>query len=194
MRILVITASALALTGCALTDASLDVSHDAEVVQPGPLSETESLTFVRGTLDDLRQDVERIGYKNNSLGMKTADIRTDEPITDIVMAAIEHAVESNGHLLGDSGIEISGAVNHFWVESDMNFWSVEVIGDVEATLSFTDTDSGASLYSRAYKGTYSDKVQVVTDGAYNKAISGAINSLIDEIVFDEDLADALRQP
>jgi len=180
------------LGGCALTDATLEVSHDPEIAQEGPLAEAVSVTFVPGTLEDTRQDQERIGYKKNGFGMNTADLTTDRPVTDIVMDAIVHAIEANGHTVGDSGVGVSGEISHFWVDLDQNFWSVEVIGSVDATLRFTDTVSGDLLYERGYKGSYSDKVQVVTNSTYDAAISGAVGNLIDEIVFDEDLAEVLR--
>ena len=191
MKRIVILASFAMLGGCALTDASLDVGHDAEVVQQGPLSETESVTFTPGALEDLRADKDRIGYKTNGFGMKTADIATDEPVTDVIMNAIVHAFESNGHVRGDDGVRIDGTINNFWVETDTNFWSIEVIGNVEALLTFVDPASGASIYERTYSGSYSDKRQMVTENAYNEAISGAVQSLIDDVIFDEQLAEAL---
>ncbi|HEY5642751.1 MAG TPA: hypothetical protein VIS31_07730 [Woeseiaceae bacterium] len=187
------------LGGCALTDATLEVSHDPESVQTGPLAEAVSVTFVPGALEDARQDQQRIGYKKSGTGVNTANLTTDKPVTDIVMDAIVHAIEANGHTVGDSGVGVSGEVSLFWVDLEQSLWraevignSVEVVGSVEATLRFTDTASGDLLYERGYKGSYSDKVQIVTNGTYDAAISGAIGNLIDEIVFDEDLAEVLR--
>lgn len=193
MKTILTLAGALMLAGCALTDAQLDVSHDPETTQEGPIAEVESITFVPGEIADLREDTERIGYKKNGFGMNTADITTDKPVGDIVRDAIVHAIETNGHVVGDSGVGISGSISNFWVDLDQNFWSVEVLGNVAASLVFTDTESGDVLYTRDYKGSYSDKVQVVTNGTYDAAISGAVANLIDEIVFDEDLAEALRE-
>lgn len=193
MRRILLLASALSLTGCALTDAQLDVSHDPAAAQEGPIAEVESIIFVPGEIADLREDTERIGYKKNGFGMNTADITTDKPVGEIVRDAIVHAIETNGHAVGDTGIGISGSVSNFWVDLDQNFWSVEVIGNIATSLTFTDTESGDVLYSRDYKGSYSDKVQVVTNSTYDDAISGAVANLIDEIVFDEDLAEALRE-
>ena len=179
------------LGGCALTDASLDVGRDTAVVQQGPLSEANAVTFTPGVIEDLRDDKERIGYKTNGFGMKTADITTDEPVTDVVISAMVHAFETNGHELGDDGVRITGAINNFWVKTDTNFWSVEVIGNIEARFAFADAATGARLYERTYSGSYSDRRQIVTDGAYNEAISRTVQSLIDEVVFDEELAEAL---
>ncbi len=192
VRILITATAILCLSGCALTDASLDVGHDEEIVQSGPISDVQTLTFVPSGLIDNRDDKDRIGYKTNGFGMKTADITSDEPVEDIIMGAIIHAAESNGHVVGDAGVGVSGSVNQFWVGTDTNFWSVDVIGDIEVNLVFTDTASGSLLYERTYTGNFSDGRQVVTEAAYNEAISGAVQSLIDEIVFDEDLAEALR--
>lgn len=191
MKHLVLLVAFFFMTGCALTDATLDVGHDPEKVQSGPIAEANSVSFVPGILDDRREDKDRIGYKKNGFGMNTADITSDTPVTDIVMNAIVHAVESNGHTVSDSGIAISGSVNQFWVDLDANFWSTEVLGNVEASIAFTGTESGEIVYERIYRGSYSDKVQIITNKSYDAAISGAIGSLVDEIVFDEDLAEAL---
>jgi len=187
------------LGGCALTDAALDVSHNPDNVQEGPLAEVASVTFVPGALEDTRQDQARVGYKKNGFGVNTAQLTTEKPVSDIVMDAIVHAIEANGHTVGDSGVGVSGEISYFWVDLDQSLWRAEVIGnsvdivaDVEATLRFTDTASGDLLYERGYKGSYSDKAQIVTNDTYGLAISAAVGNLIDEIVFDEDLAEVLR--
>ena len=187
------------LGGCALTDATLDVSHSPDNVQEGPLAEVASVTFVPGALEDTRQDQARVGYKKNGFGVNTAQLTTEKPVTDIVMDAIVDAIEASGHTVGDSGVGVSGEVSYFWVDLDQSLWRAEVIGNsvdivagVEATLRFTDTVSGDLLYERGYKGSYSDKVQIVTNETYGLAISAAVGNLIDEIVFDEDLAEVLR--
>jgi uncharacterized lipoprotein YajG len=181
------------VSGCATTDATLDVGHDPESVQSGPLSEVGSIAVVPGVLEDLRPDRERIGFKKNGFGSNMADITSEEPVTDIVMNAVVHAFESNGHAVGKQGLTITGSVNQFWVDIDQNFWSIEVIGNVEAALVFADSVSGDTVYQRVYKGSYSEKRQMVTNTAYTDAISGAVSSLINEIVFDEDLAEALTR-
>ena len=191
VKFLIVAILAAASTGCALTDATLAVAHDPELVQNGPLSEVDSLQLTIGEFTDNRDDQERIGYKKNGFNQNTADITTETAVTSIVADAVAHAFTTNGHATGYGPLVVSGAVNRFWLDTDPNFWSIEVIGTVEAYVEVSARASGDTIYRQTYSGSYKDNRQAVTNAAYDEVISGAVSSLIDEIVFDEDLADAL---
>lgn len=193
MKLVVALSLVFVIAGCALTDAELDVTHDPGTTHVGPLSEVAAITFVPVEMADLREDTERIGYKKNGHGANTANIRTEEPVSEIVREALVHAMESNGHVIGGEGVAIRAAIRIFWVDLNKSTASVEVIGTVSVSLSFSDGEDGDSIYERDYKGSYSHRSRVPTNGDYDAAISGAVANLIDEIVFDEDLAAALSE-
>ena len=124
--------------------------------------------------------------------MEMADIISEQPVTDLVAQALEQAAVENGHTIGNGGLRISGSVNRYWLETDVNFWSLEMIGTVEAELIFEDSTSGEVLYHTTYHGSYKENRQLATASAYEDIMIGALNSLIEEVVFDDDLASVLR--
>lgn len=191
-KLLILAAITLALQGCALTDAELDVGHDPNVVNEGPISDAESRVFMVTGLEDAREDQVRIGYKKNGFGQNTADITTQRPVTDIIQQALDHAIVSNGHSLGSDGILISGKVNQFWIDVDVNFSHIEMICNIETDLLFKDSTLGAVFYTNTYRGSFREKKQIATESNYREVVQGAVQALIDEIAFDEDLADAIR--
>ena len=192
-KLLMIAGVGLAMQGCALTDATLDVGADATVVGQGPLSEAEAVSFVINEFEDAREDQVRVGYKKNGFGQNMGDITTAQPVTVIVADAISAAAVANGHTLGETGIAVDGVVNEFWVETDINFTNIEMVCNIVADLKFSDTQTNSAIYSVTYSASYSDKKQMGTEKNFAEIIDGAIQALVDEFVFDEELAEALRE-
>ncbi len=190
-KFLIIAGAGLFLQGCALTDAELDVGPQMEAINTGPLSQADPRVFTVNDFEDAREDTARVGYKKNGFGQNMGDIGTAEPVTTIVADAIEAAVVANGHTIGDGQIAIDGIVNRFWIETDINFTNIEIACNIEADVSFKDIATDEVIYSTSYAGSYSDKKQMATEGNFKEIIDGAIGALIDEIVYDEDLAEAL---
>ena len=181
------------IQACAFTDATLDVSHDPEASFVGPLEQIESLTFSDPILEDKRVDRDRIGWKKNGYGMNTADIMTAEPVTDIVSKAITAGLSDNGHKQSENGrIAISGTLNRFWFETDMNFWTVEFIGDVQCSLNFVDTLTNTTIYSSDYAGNYSEKKAGGLNKTWQRIMGKAVDKLVEDIIFDEDLLEAIE--
>jgi uncharacterized lipoprotein YajG len=192
-RILVIAAMLL-LQACAFTDSTLKVEHDAAVDITGPISEAGVIAFSAPQLEDARLDKARIGWKKNGYGMNTADITSEQAVDVILENAIIDAIKDNGHTMTDDGrVLITGTVDRFWFDTDMNFWTVEFIGDVQCTLNFVDSATNTPIYSSSYSGTYKEKTAGGLEKTWTEVMSKAIDKLIEDIVFDEDLKDALAE-
>lgn len=182
----------LLVQSCAFTDASLKLEHDDAVNITGPISEAEGIAFSAPRLEDARLDKARIGWKKNGYGMNTADITSEQPVDVIMENAIIDAIKDNGHSVAEDGeVTISGTVDRFWFETDMNFWTIEFIGDVQCTLNFTDPVTDKIIYSSSYSGTYKEKKGGGYVKTWTEVMNKAIGKLIEDIVFDEDLTDAL---
>jgi len=192
MKKLLVIATLFLLQSCALTDAALQVEHDDEVNITGPISEAGGIVFSAPQLEDARLDKARIGWKRNGFGMNTADITTEQPVDVIVENAIIDAIKDNGHSVADDNqIRITGTVDRFWFETDVNFWSIEFIGDVQCTLEFFDSETNSAIYSSSYSGTYKEKTAAGYVKTWTEVMGKAIDKLIEDIVFDEDLKEAL---
>ena len=187
-----VIAAILMIQACAFTDATLKVEHDDEVNITGPISEAGGIAFSAPQLEDARLDKARIGWKKNGFGMNTADITSEQTVDVIVENAIMDAIKDNGHSVAEDGqVRITGTVDRFWFETDVNFWSIEFIGDVQCTLDFIDSATSTSIYSSSYSGTYKEKTAAGYVKTWTEVMSKAIDKLIEDIVFDEDLTDAL---
>ena len=193
MKKIVIMAVVLLVQACAFTDASLKVEHDEEANVIGPLSETKGISFSPPQLEDARLDKARIGWKKNGFGMNTADITSEEPVDVIVENAITDAIKDNGHLIEDDGrVSISGTVDRFWFDMDVNAWTIEFIGDIQSTLEFVDTTTNSTIYKSTYSGNYKEKTGAGYVKTWTEVMGKAIDNLIEDIVFDEDLSEALE--
>ena len=190
---LALAAAVTLLHGCAFTPAKLDVQVHPETNVAGPLRDVEPIKFSRTQLEDARPDKARIGWKKNGFGVNTADITTTQPVDEIVESTIDKAIADSRHSLSDDGvIQIAGTVDRFWFDTDMNFWTVTFIGEVTCTLDFLDAQTKQSIYKSRYSGSY----KVNTAGGYSKTwtevMAQALDKLIEDVVLDEDLAQALK--
>jgi uncharacterized lipoprotein YajG len=178
---------------CAFTDAKLSVQHNNAANIVGPISEIEKLAFDSPVLEDRRLDKARIGWKKNGYGQHTADITTVQPVTEIVQNALTDAIGDNGHSVSkDSSIKVTGSVDRFWFETDMNFWTVEFIGDVQCTLNFLDAATNKTIYTSVYKGTNKKKTGGGLEKTWTEVMGAAVDNLIENIVFDDELSEALQ--
>lgn len=180
------------LYGCAFTDAKLEVQHNTDANFTGPLGGVESLAFNAPQLEDVREDKDRIGWKKNGYGANTADITTVKEVNSIVSDGIVAGLVHNDHtIVDDARVKIEGTVDRFWFDMDVNFWTVEFIGDVQCSLKFIDTLTNESVYESTYSGNYSEKKGGGLNKTWANVMSKALDKLVEDIMFDEDLAEVL---
>lgn len=188
-RILALAAIATLAQGCALTDAALEVDPAALEYSTGPLSEANSTAILVEAIDDARDDTMRVGYKKNGFGQNMGDIATARPVTELIQEALAKGLEKNGHTIAGGDVQVTGVLNRFWVDFDVNFSNIEILGNVDAD--FTFSDANGVVYTQGYSTTYSDKFQMGTEKNLQKVVAGTIAKLVDEVSYDEDLAEAL---
>ncbi|MEQ8205049.1 MAG: hypothetical protein RIA65_02650, partial [Woeseia sp.] len=116
---------------------------------------------------------------------------TVAPVTDVVSVALEQALIVNGHVLGNDDILISGAVRRFWTESDMNFSNIELLSYIDILLTFVDARTRDVLHERTYSGHGSVKVSIVSEKKITESLVAAVTNLVEDLVMDEDLVEAL---
>ena len=87
---------------------------------------------------------------------------------------------------------MSGEIKVFWFETDVNFWDVEFIGQIECDLSFSTEHR--ELYRNSYVGSYNHRSSGAwSDQPFHIAMNGALASLAEDIAYDAELAAALSQ-
>ena len=193
LRIVLILIATAITSGCAFTDASLKVDYDESHATRGPISRTAPIAFQMSEFTDSREDTDRIGYKRNTYGAKTADITTEQPVTSIVSDALKASIKHNGHTLSEQGeIIIRGDVTQFWFDADVDFWTVTFMGTVATTLEFVDSASQTSIYQSDYQGYYEKKAAGGLEQTWTDVMELALENMIDSIVKDPQLAKALR--
>ncbi|MEM1412102.1 MAG: YajG family lipoprotein [Pseudomonadota bacterium] len=194
MKLITLILCLLMLQACAFTDAQLEVQHSESADIVGPISEPEPLVFSSPVLTDNRADTLRIGWKKNGFGQNTADITTAEPVEAIVQAALVDAIEDNGHSTGKNpSIAITGTVDRFWFDMDANFWTIDFIGDVKSSLRFADAETSEVIYESSYQGTYKERKAGGLEKSWTEVMGKAVDMLIEEIVYDDELAEAIRE-
>lgn len=191
-NLLIAVASAIFLSGCAFTNATLQVEYDEAHATKGPISRVKPLTFEMVEFTDSRKDKDRIGFKRNGFGQKTADITTEMSVTDIVEESLRTSLLHNGHELSELGtILVKGDVSEFWFDFDPNFWTIRFMGTVESRVEFTNTATGSIIYANDYRGYYEKETGGGLEKTWTEVMKLALENMIDSIVKDPALALAL---
>lgn len=181
------------LQGCAFSQSVLEVEHSAEANFRGPISAVDGFEILRPVLSDQRADRNRIGAKKNGYGMETADISSSKPVEDILASAIVAGFQANGHSLGETNaISVTGDVKRFWFDTDVNFWTVEFTGEVQCSLKFF-SHGGDLIHQGNYTGAHSIKKGGGLEKTWTEVMSKAVDNLVEDIMFDEDLVEAMQQ-
>ena len=193
-RFPLVAVTILALGGCAFTTATLDVGLKPTDTGRGPLSSVPPATVRVADLVDKRPDTDRIGYKKNGFGSKTADVLTERPVPVIVRDAIAAEFSANGHRIGQEvDFVVSGSVTTFWFELTPNFGSLGFAGTVGTDLVVSDARTGQVLVTRAYQGNYTEKTMIGRwEGTWQRAMNTALERMVRDIASDPRLLAALR--
>jgi len=193
-KLLALAAVVALVQGCAFTPSRLEVQATPATHVAGPLTEVPPVKFRATQLEDERQDKARIGWKKNGFGQNTADITTSQPVDQIVESTIDKALTDSRHSVGDDGaIQIVGTVDRFWFDMDVNFWTIKFIGEVACTLDFIDPQTKQSIYKSKYAGSYNEDKAGGLEKTWTEVMGKALDKLIEDIILDEALADAVRE-
>ena len=184
----------ISLGGCAFTQANLNVAYDETKASKGPLSSVTPRQLTIGEFKDVRPERDKIGYKRNGYGMKTADILTQKPVPEIIREAVTAEFSKNGHLTAAKtpDIMLGGEISTFWFDIQINFWSVEFMGTVAVDLNVINAQTGASLLARKYQGHFNEKSLGGLDSTWERVMNTALALMIEEMSTDLKLMEILR--
>lgn len=184
---------AVLLGGCAFTQATLNVGYLE--ASRGPLASVESRRVEIGPFEDKRLERDKIGWKKNGFGQKTAHIVSSRPVPEIVRDALAVEFMKNGHNVGGApgDVMLSGEIKTFWFDYQINFWTVDFMGTVEVALSVADGEDGAPLLKRTYQGHYTEKSMGGLEGTWERVMNVALERMVRELSTDSKLLQVLKR-
>jgi len=185
---------AICIGGCAFTQGNLNLAYTDAQAKKGPLASIRPLHVEIGEFVDVRRQTDKIGYKTNLYGMKTANIVTTRPVPEIVREAFAAEFAKNGHLIGSSSKEImvSGRITAFWFDVQLGFWTVQFMGTVSVDLTVTNNQIGLALLTRTYQGHYNETSTGGLEGTWERIMNTALERMIQETSTDPKLIEALK--
>lgn len=180
-------------SGCALTTSNLNIAYDPAKAHPGPLSTVKPLSLEVKDLKDARPEKDKIGYKRNLYGQKLGHILAAKPVPEIVGEAIVTEFQKNGHVLNtvDPDLVISGEVTAFWFDAQVGFATVQFIGTVNASLTFTNRATNETLLTNSYQGYYDEESLGGLEGTWEHVMSTALERMVNQMSTDPKLIQAL---
>lgn len=181
-------------SGCAFPPAKLKVKYDQARAKLGPLSSIKSLEIQVVPFEDKRLLPHTIGYQRNGFGMNMGDIITTRPVAELVREAIAITLEKNGHIVTNEkkNLKISGTIETFWFESQVNAFTLEFMGTIAVDLTLEDSQTNNSLFSRRYSGYHNAEFYMGHHKEMTQVMNSALENLTTQIATDTQLIEALQ--
>jgi uncharacterized lipoprotein YajG len=183
----------LSLPACAIIEDKVPVNY----VSPPNLKVVDGASNVTVAISGEDQRVankDRISTKKNGYGMEMAAIRAENDIVNLVSTAIERELSSLGFKTvqgGDGNVRAKVAVDTFYCDFKVGFFSGDAVAEVAFTLKATRSD-GSLVYSRSYKGVGMNKDIMMASGSNAQvALQAALTNAMASVVGDDDLHKAL---
>ena len=180
-------------TGCALTQASLKVDYDPAKTPKSALSTAGRVTVSVAEFADKRPEKDKIGYKRNAFGNKMAPIGTIKPVPQIIREAIAGEFAKNGLAVdapSSDGV-LTGSIDSFWFDIQMNFWTIEFMGTVGVDVTLTDARTGVVRHTGRYEGHYNEKSLGGLEGTWERVMNTALENMIRDMSADRKLVESL---
>lgn len=179
---------------CGSTSIKPDVKDNKNIDFTGHIKNAVPLDISKPVLEDNRLEKSKIGWKRakNSYGKRAGSIKTALPVETIIANGLVEGLKQNGFAIEKfSRVSIVGSVDRFWIEANPNRWTVEFTGNVETSLRFIDNLTEKELYRSYYYGEYSESVSAPTNKTWTEIMNKALSDMIQEVMDDKDLSDAL---
>ncbi len=180
--------------GCALTQANLKVGYDPAKTPKSALSTAAPLTVSVAEFADKRRETDKIGYKRNGFGQNMAPIVTVKPVPQIVREAISGEFAKNGVAVDGSAFNgaLTGSIDSFWFDIQMNFWTVEFMGTVGVDVTLKDTRTGEVRHTGRYEGHYNEKSLGGLDATWERVMNTALENMIRDMSTDRKFVESLK--
>ena len=160
----------------------------------GPLSSVKNKKIAVDVVNDSRPDKQRIGWKRNGFGQKTANIEATKPVTNIIRNTITTIFKKNGYGINkDNNVVIKGDVQQFWIDINIHAFSVDFVENIKVKLQVKDKKTNKVIYENTYAGHYTEKSLGGLDETLQRVMDKTLDNLASQISFDDDLVSALKK-
>ena len=180
-------------SGCAYSEAKLDIRYPTGLNKKGPLSSLKSVRVQVLQFTDKRPQPDKIGYKRNGFGGNSANIVTIKPVPDILHEGIEEMFRKNDHTVinGNADIIVSGDISRFWFESQMNFLTMQFMGTMDINLVIKESATNKVLLSKHYSGHNNEELYSGYHKEMARVMNATLEDLISKIEMDPQLVNSL---
>lgn len=192
LRLIIILAGILTISGCAFVDQKVDLSYETVVNAKGGSGDV----FIAKpkeihNLNKKPSGEWIIGTVKNTYGMKTADVVTSNDIGDWITGALLKELNLAGYnvipvkeLPDDvpKGIDIT--ILRVFVDQDVGFWTVGAISDLQFTIELWKNGVKVKIFNVSAKGDERDVLGTAqTKGiSLKKALQSAMRQAVPEII------------
>ncbi len=185
-------------SGCAYTNERLDVSYQPIAEKKSPLSGIPGRKLALHVEDERPEDSrDRVGVKKNGLGMVSAKILSNEPVTHVLYYALEREFNNNGHQIIDAEIGACDAVvkiqiRKFWSEVRVHVLvsDLQMIGTISAGVVVLHAPTGSELLSTQINATVQHQMGLAP--AYESILNEALKEFVHNFAFDSHILTALQ--
>lgn len=187
-------ACTLLASGCALTEAQVDLEYQPMTATPTPGA--DGVVVKVAAVDARESNRDRISVKKNGYGMEMAAIRANQDIPRLVQASIEQELVNRGFRKGDGPVFVLVDVNRFYADYKVGFWAADNVAEVQLNVQVRGAD-GKMTYGKGINSEGRVEGVMLMGGgpvkeASDKALAEAVRKLVTDEYFLQALVDTQR--
>lgn len=179
----------LSLTSCAIKNDYVDVQHKRS-------KKTTSIHHpnkkpIQVEVRDEREDKEQIGYKENSLGMKTAKILPKEDLSVSLTRAIQDELIAKGFVVSEGGLKLLVTLEKCFVDYERNLFFARSIADLQLDIHVLSEDGDPLFFKRMSVQGKESPIFMYSGKNAAKAVSKALDKVLLDLTLDQHFIGSL---
>ena len=177
-------------SGCA-TGATLGVRYPEQDAHASVLASVPPRRVTVVPVVDQRADITRVGSWPKDAGA----IVTNEPVVDIVRAALVTELTANGHAIVFEApdVVIATTVEAFWLETVRSYPGWQYLGRVVILVRVTDGRSGSLLLNRRFIGIKRAQADAASKGVSRDVLDDALARVVHDLATDPEMLVVFRE-
>jgi len=185
-KLLMATAAAAALSGCALTTDRVNLEYTPQA-GVAPVAGAHNV-MISLQVTDHRPDKSKVSSKKNSFGMEMAPIVANEDVAVTIRKAIDVELRARGFQLADGArVRLAAEVTRFWNDHKIGFFAGDAMADLNMTVSVR-SKSGEQVYARQISAQGIEANTQLASGdnaklALDRSLASAMKTLFDDRAF-----------
>ena len=176
------------LSSCAIKNDYAEVNH--QVKKTAAIIHQNKQPVQVKVLDE-REEKQVVGYKQNSLGMKTAKVYPKESLVSTFTKALQDELIQKGFIVSENGLKLLVSINRCYVDYEDALFFARSVADLQLEIHVLNEQSEPLFNKKLTVKGVESPIFRYSGKNVAKAISNALDLACNELTLDQRFIGAL---